>query len=196
MDSTSTSTTSLGPARFAPWDNSVHLSFHHCVDNKLPDFVKEELISCAFVFVFDQKRRMLMGKHAKRGYDIPGGHVEEKEKSVDAATRELEEEVGVKIQSSQLRLFGYERLFHFDKSRPVSLKDNHPWPKSYFTYYMINNIDSDDNNNGNTFKPRPNTEESHEDMQEIKWFTVEELHQHKWFIERPHVLPDLLKSIG
>lgn len=178
----------LEPTRIAPWNSKVQLTFHQCVNHGLPDAVRKDQISCAFVFAFDRKTRMIMGKHVKRGYDIVGGHVEPGEDAVDAAVRELEEEVGIKATSSQLRLFGFERLFDLSDSRP-SLK--HLWPHGYFLYYILNNVDSDTN----VFKPRESTEESEEDMQDCKWFAVEELQQHKWFLERPHVLSALLASL-
>lgn len=69
-----------------------------------------------FAFVFNKDKIILL-KHTnkKRGYDIPGGHIDEGETSMEACNREVMEEVGCKIKN--LSYLGYQ-LIKKDKPEP------------------------------------------------------------------------------
>lgn len=55
----------------------------------------------AFAFAF-QEDRMLLTRLKKRGWDIPGGHIEGDESPEQAAVRETMEEAGVLVEPAQL----------------------------------------------------------------------------------------------
>lgn len=44
--------------------------------------------------VFNDRNQMLLIKSPKRGWELPGGHIEEHEKMKDALIREVKEETG------------------------------------------------------------------------------------------------------
>lgn len=66
-----------------------------------------EHCTTAFVFAFEGEL-LLLTRLAKRGWDIPGGHIEPGETSVQAAVRETLEETGVLVE--QLALIGVQEL--------------------------------------------------------------------------------------
>ncbi len=65
---------------------------------------------CAAV-VFVRDRHVLLGRRAedKRWFpgvwDLPGGHIEEGETAIEAACREIHEELGLRLAPEQLRAF-------------------------------------------------------------------------------------------
>lgn len=66
--------------------------------------------SAVFVALRDKKGRILLHRRANTGfmdgrYDLPSGHVEKDEPVLASAVRELQEEAGVKIKESDLRLW-------------------------------------------------------------------------------------------
>ncbi|NBE97546.1 NUDIX domain-containing protein [Nonomuraea sp. KC401] len=69
-----------------------------------------EQTTCAFAFVSDRAGRTLMTRVDRRGWDIPGGHLEPGETAVDAAVRELYEETGLRLPPSALSVFAWERI--------------------------------------------------------------------------------------
>ncbi len=59
----------------------------------------------AYMILRDQKNRvLLLGRVATGKYSLPAGHMEEGEASVAAALRELQEEVGVRVDASNAKL--------------------------------------------------------------------------------------------
>lgn len=88
-----------------------------------------ELITGAFVLAFREGELVLTNLY-KRGWDIPGGHLEPGESPEDAMRRELYEEAGAVIDT--FGLLGYERI------RLLGPKpDGHPYPypDSYMVFY-------------------------------------------------------------
>lgn len=60
-------------------------------------------------FVYDDKERFLLLKRSNTSYcnnmyALPGGHLDRNETIVDGMIRELDEEIGVKLSSNELRL--------------------------------------------------------------------------------------------
>lgn len=54
-------------------------------------------VNYCLTIVFNPKHdRVLMQLHKDRGWNFPGGHIEENEPAITAAYRELEEETGIK----------------------------------------------------------------------------------------------------
>jgi 8-oxo-dGTP diphosphatase len=87
------------------------------------------LIATAFVFAFygDQ---LLMSNLVRRGWDIPGGHIEKGETPEEAARREVYEETGTQLAS--LQLLGHQHL-HIQAPRPEIY--SYPYPDSYQVFY-------------------------------------------------------------
>ena len=52
----------------------------------------------AFGLIFDRRGQVLLAEHPERGWEIPGGHVEEGESALEAAKRECLEEAGVEVE--------------------------------------------------------------------------------------------------
>lgn len=52
----------------------------------------------ASVVVLNDKNEILLVKNPQRGWEIPGGHVDEMETIADAAAREVKEESGIEIE--------------------------------------------------------------------------------------------------
>ncbi|MGP3934467.1 NUDIX domain-containing protein [Nonomuraea sp. KM88] len=69
-----------------------------------------EQTTCAFAFVSDRAGRTLMTRVDGRGWDIPGGHLEPGETAAGAAVRELYEETGLRLPSSALSAFAWQRI--------------------------------------------------------------------------------------
>lgn len=67
-------------------------------EDKLPD---PSTVSSTSVVIFDGEK-ILWTHHKTRGWDIPGGHIEEKETIHDALKREIQEEVGAEINNPVL----------------------------------------------------------------------------------------------
>eukprot|EP00026_Physarum_polycephalum_P010306 Phypoly_transcript_10464.p1 GENE.Phypoly_transcript_10464~~Phypoly_transcript_10464.p1 ORF type:complete len:187 (+),score=31.95 Phypoly_transcript_10464:527-1087(+) len=176
----------LEPTRKAYWNPAFELTFYQ--SPSFPSSIPAELISCAFVFIFDKNHSMLMGKHALRGYDLPGGKREKEETAEEAACRETKEEVGLSLSPSDLRFFGYEQVHD---PAPTPHNPKFPFPDNYFVHYIAKNVDST-----RSYIPRSSKEGEVEQMTETRWFTVHELREHKWFVQRPNVLDEILKELS
>jgi 8-oxo-dGTP diphosphatase len=98
----------------------------------------QELIVTAFVLAFDGDR-LLQTKLVKRGWDLPGGHVEPGESPAEAARRETYEETGARL--GVLHLLGYQHVRLHCPRPPLY---NFPYPDSYQVFYWasIESLDS------------------------------------------------------
>ena len=88
-----------------------------------------ELVNAALVLAFEGEQ-LLMTELVKRGWDIPGGHVEQGEQLEETARREIREETGALL--GPLHLLGYQRL------RLLGTKLDgyrYPYPESYQIFY-------------------------------------------------------------
>jgi 8-oxo-dGTP diphosphatase len=88
-----------------------------------------DLIGTAFVLAFAGER-LLQTHLVKRGWDLPGGHIEAGEAPEETARREVYEETGARL--GPLHLLGYQRL-RLLGPRPLPGRD--PYPESYQLFY-------------------------------------------------------------
>jgi len=89
----------------------------------------QALVGTALVLAF-MGDRLLMTELVRRGWDIPGGHVEAGEQPEEAARREVYEETGAAL--GRLRPLGYHHL-HLLGPRPESYR--YPYPVCYQVFY-------------------------------------------------------------
>ncbi|CAG7627258.1 RNA pyrophosphohydrolase [Paenibacillus solanacearum] len=90
---------------------------------------ERERITSAFVLAFRQGRLLLTQLH-KRGWDIPGGHIEPGESPEEAVIRELYEETGAVIGAPEL--LGYKQIRLLGE-KPERYP--YPYPDSYMVFY-------------------------------------------------------------
>lgn len=82
------------------WLNGgTYASYEGC-----PDEIAGIPITAAFMFVVAEKRLALV--HNARGWDLPGGHVDEGESGLQAARRETLEETGLNLDGEMILLVG------------------------------------------------------------------------------------------
>ncbi|WP_432948093.1 NUDIX hydrolase [Kribbella sp. CA-253562] len=95
-----------------------------------------ELISTAFVLIFDRSSRLLL-RYAdlptRGGWDLPGGHVELGETPTAAAIREVDEESGWPLRESDLTVLGWNR-FSLEAPKPSGFR--YPYPVGYLAYFV------------------------------------------------------------
>ena len=108
---------------FVPQPNDYHL----VLDDEMPPL---PLITSAFGLIFEDDR-FLMTKLIKRGWDIPGGHIEVGEKPEETVRREVLEETAVIPQS--LTLFAHAKIT-IHAAKPDNYK--YPYPVSYMVFYV------------------------------------------------------------
>lgn len=113
-----------------PLPNETHL----VLSELLP---QQKLITCSFVLAF-QENALLLTNLNKRGWDIPGGHIEPGENPVEAMKRELYEETGAQIDSPQV--LGHELIRLYNKPE----KYKYPYPDSYMVFYFAKIVKLDD----------------------------------------------------
>ena len=94
------------------------------------DLPPTHLTTAAFVFVQDRDDRLLL-THVNlpgRSWDIPGGHIDEGEGASTSAVRELLEETGFALRSTELSVLGWHE-FVLGEVPPAWY--HYPYPLSY-----------------------------------------------------------------
>jgi 8-oxo-dGTP diphosphatase len=94
-----------------------------------PHFPPPELVSTACAVAFSDDR-LLMTNLRRRGWDIPGGHVEQGEQPEETVRREVKEEAGATLGA--LHLLGYQRLRLLG---PQPQEYRYPYPDCYQVFY-------------------------------------------------------------
>ena len=107
---------------WAPEPNESQL----VLSSRLPPL---ELVTTAFALAFVGDR-LLMTNLTRRGWEIPGEHVEPGERPEEAARREVFEEALTTL--GPLHLLGYQ---HLRLSGPKPASYRYPYPDSYQVFY-------------------------------------------------------------
>lgn len=112
----------------ATWDDNTPWKF--IVSKEKPD---PNLCTAAFC-VTSHRGALLLIQNRKRGWEIPGGHIDEGEEIEQALIREVMEETGAVIESPQM--FGYKIVLPVS---PIPHRDKkgsfYPFPQSFVPYY-------------------------------------------------------------
>ncbi|MCM8538099.1 MAG: NUDIX hydrolase [Lentisphaeraceae bacterium] len=141
-----------------PYENKVE--FHI-------DFEKQSFdapITTVHGFIFDSEKRLLMVRHKTRGWEIPGGHIDDGESDEKAMHRELYEESQVKVKS--LFRLGYLKKIATG-SKPE--KCDYPYPLSYCSFFAAE-LDSQENFVGD------------ESIVDYRFMSLKEAHKTKWIM--------------
>lgn len=113
---------------------------------------------------FNLKKEILLVRHVKRGWEVPGGHIEEGESFLEAMHRELYEESQMSCESlTQLGFLRKEAL----EEKPINC--TYPHPVSYCLFYagVISEVD--------VFL-------GDEKIKEARFFDLSEASQNAWII--------------
>ena len=124
-----------------------------------------ELISTAFVLLFDSSSRLLLRYAelpARGGWDLPGGHVEPGETPREAAVRELREETGWPLDESALTVLGWNRI-QLQGAKPEGFR--YPHPTGYLAYFIAHLTESG----------RPTTPEPDSECSQAAWLTLSDV---------------------
>lgn len=112
----------------AKWDDNTPWKF--IVSKEKPD---PSLCTAVFC-VTSHRGALLLVQNRKRGWEIPGGHIDEGEEIEQALVREVIEETGAVIENPQM--FGYKIVLPVS---PIPHRDKkgsfYPFPHSFVPYY-------------------------------------------------------------
>jgi 8-oxo-dGTP pyrophosphatase MutT (NUDIX family) len=103
-----------------------------------PVLPAKELITTAFALAF-RGDQLLLTNLVKRGWDIPGGHIEPGEMPEETVHREVAEETGTKL--GPLHMLGYQRL-RLLTPKPAGYK--YPYPDCYQIFYWASVVSVED----------------------------------------------------
>lgn len=87
--------------------------------------------TAAFAFIFSDSKLLVVDVR-KRGWDIPGGHIENSETALDAVVRETREEAGLLLAADTFNVVGWTHL-HVEAPKPIDYK--YPYPHTYQLLY-------------------------------------------------------------
>lgn len=93
---------------------------------------------CTSVFgVVTYQSKLVVVKHARRGWELPGGHIEPGEDPLRGLKRELLEEAGFVFDQQDSAYFGHKKV---TLPKPVPHRSGegfYPFPHSYLPYYVV-----------------------------------------------------------
>lgn len=111
------------------WKNITFWNFF--IGSKLPENV---IVTTATGLIIWENKIVLV-EHKKRGWELPGGHIEEDEEIEGALYRELDEEVGLEHISS-IKMFGYNEIINPDNNK-INKATGKPYPKYAYNPHFI-----------------------------------------------------------
>lgn len=109
------------------WDENVSWEFY--VSDHLPDAA---LCTATFCLALQDDDKIVLTK-TKRGWEMPGGHMEPDETLEQSLFREAHEEGGYTPQ--QYKLFGYRKIIS-KKPIPARAGREYPFPVSYIPHFI------------------------------------------------------------
>lgn len=108
-----------------------YLPMPNKVDTVISDLpAPAELTSTGFVFAIMPDKSLVLARNARRGLEIPGGHIEAGETAIVAARREAFEEAGCTFD--EIIPLGYLNAITTGQ-RPINYK--YPYPNSYQQFF-------------------------------------------------------------
>lgn len=92
-------------------------------------------LSTAVFCVTTYNGKIILAENGKRGWELPGGHIEPGESLDEAVRREVHEETGAVIE--KIEQFGFKMV---SPNAPIPHRDNpenfYPYPHSYVPYFF------------------------------------------------------------
>ncbi len=112
------------------WGEKLDTSWEFFVADALPE--GEPVSAVMGISFWDNKLALVQ---TKRGWEIPGGHMEEGEDIVACLERELKEEIGAGVYSSKI-LFGYRKVTNPDRKVNATVGKKYP-RNTIIPYYLV-----------------------------------------------------------
>ncbi len=120
----------MKPLLNGAWSDGLKWEFYE--DGVLPDESLCMAVSCLFFY----EGKVVLVRNA-RGWEIPGGHIDEGETIAEALCSEMWEEVGVDVDYKEYSLRWYRKLY---PPAPMKHRDregeNYPFPFWYLATYI------------------------------------------------------------
>ena len=110
------------------WKKTTFWSFF--IGSKLPEGAVATTATGLIVY---EDKLMLVQTH--RGWELPGGHIEEGETINEALMRELHEEAGL-TKASSVKMFGYNEIINPDTEK-INKATGRPYPKRAYNPHFI-----------------------------------------------------------
>lgn len=115
------------------WNKNVSWEFY------LSDYLPERKL-CSAVFALLKYKGGIVLTKTHRGWEMPGGHIENNEGIEEALQRELLEETGA--YSNRFKLIGYRKIIAKKPESHNTKMIHYPFPISYIPYYIaVTDID-------------------------------------------------------
>ncbi len=112
------------------WKNTTFWYFY--ISTQLP----ENAIATTATGLIIWENKLVLVEHKTRGWEIPGGHIEEGESIHTALIRELKEEAGL-VNTETIEMFGYNKIVNPDAEK-INKATGKPYPKNaYNVHYII-----------------------------------------------------------
>lgn len=112
------------------WGKHADTSWEFFVSKDLP---KDIAPSAAIGLPIYNNQIILV--RTKRGWEMPGGHIEEGESTLDCLKRELEEEIGA-TDITNVRLFGFRKIVNPDR-KVFGDEDRQYSRNTIVPYYLV-----------------------------------------------------------
>ncbi len=116
----------LDPIMDVPWATVPNI----CTLEEYDESIEDKMTSVAS-FITNNNNLLLVYVRS-RGWDIPGGHIDNGESIFEAAQRELIEEAGIEININSFSPFA---LFHIHSLLKEPRQPKYPHPNSYIGFY-------------------------------------------------------------